>query len=840
MTAQDSLQTQGSIKDYFSIEGHVAATRTADGYSALDLSRNQHVTLWLVREMFPLDSEVVRLFLRRLMMIDAMEPRITDIIGFGVDCDGVGFAVMNPLDGAPIIAGNVEPAEAERRFLACVNLVARLHEQGIVCGDLGGSSFSLLRTGDVKFVGIAGAFERSDILEQAASAHLPIETLHFLAPEQSQGGMGDYRADVFALGVLGFALLARRFPFGGQPLVMQGNPGDIPNALPESIVSMRPDMPAWADDILGRCLAIDKAQRFESAVTLREEIQQVRQKLTEGKYYALQTSGRSSASARAASGATATSATMSGDGVAVTGNTNGVANSTLHDTQVMQPASNIALLRSRLSRPRLRRMLTAAFVGAVIFMAVAYIAIRQNDDSPMNAGLVAHRFVAHRDISKAIEELAREDVPFQQQEINVETLAASDDPVAHDVLLTAARDTHSEAFRRLAERALLDRARRLGLTRSADEIATWISTLRGSQTLPAQYEPLLKSLDVTLPIEARNAAIRQAYAGDPKFTLRLAAALALDSTNITEYQPVIGQLVGDALRLDDAVGRSVLALILASQELTAAYGDDVIQRKEQLPDADVLWALGVLAERSDPRVRAFANLALDRGLVSPLRQKFLIYVRDRSDLPVDVLLGLVAAGRGVLQVDQISAFGRWYDVSVEPILYAVCADQNDTKILLEAFDTVASRSLSIEPGAGLVEWVRANYWDDRAAFAHAIGVLTNVESVEAQEIQSALDIFDRFAKDTELIGIFLETANPAIVKPVIARYRDLVGVGRLLNLLNNSDPDIRLTAIDALKDYNDVGALRLIIDGYERERDPRVKKAYETSFWVIKERLRTK
>ncbi len=42
--------------------------------------------------------------------------------------------------------------------------------------------------------------------------------------------------------------------------------------------------------------------------------------------------------------------------------------------------------------------------------------------------------------------------------------------------------------------------------------------------------------------------------------------------------------------------------------------------------------------------------------------------------------------------------------------------------------------------------------------------------------------------------------------------------------------------MQALKGFNDVGALKIVLDHYEKERDQNVKEVYKETFWVIKRR----
>src|SRR5690606_8589325 len=125
------------------------------------------------------------------------------------------------------------------------------------------------------------------------------------------------------------------------------------------------------------------------------------------------------------------------------------------------------------------------------------------------------------------------------------------DPLAHDILVKTARESEDTELRSLAEKSIVDRARRLGLLRSAEQVRQWLRISRQGVLSPA-YEPVLKSLDTTLPIEARSGFLRQAYATEPQLILKLAVALAIDTDKLQEYQPVISQLVGDSIKLESA------------------------------------------------------------------------------------------------------------------------------------------------------------------------------------------------------------------------------------------------------------------------------------------------
>jgi hypothetical protein len=235
-------------------------------------------------------------------------------------------------------------------------------------------------------------------------------------------------------------------------------------------------------------------------------------------------------------------------------------------------------------------------------------------------------------------------------------------------------------------------------------------------------------------------------------------------------------------------------------------------------------------------VRAIASTAVERGILSQVRGYFLSVVRDRGDLPPDVMASLIRAAAGILRLEDINNFGRWYDVQSEKVLLAVLADSTDPVLLAEAFDNLSGKSLTIEPAVSLVDWVRGRHWDNRANFAHAIGVLSFIDLVSVDDVIRALQGLDAFARDPKLIAILLDTRNTAVVRTVVEKYSEMLGLGGLISLLSYPEKEIRIIAVRKLKDFNDVAALRLIIQNYNNEKEQDVRQIYRETFWVIRER----
>jgi formylglycine-generating enzyme required for sulfatase activity len=85
----------------------------------------------------------------------------------------------------------------------------------------------------------------------------------YLAPEQVTGEPSDHRADIFALGVMAYEMLAGRTPYEGSTptaVMMKRLAGP-----PEPLTKVRPEVPQEVQDAVDGCLAVDPAERFQSA-----------------------------------------------------------------------------------------------------------------------------------------------------------------------------------------------------------------------------------------------------------------------------------------------------------------------------------------------------------------------------------------------------------------------------------------------------------------------------------------------------------------------------------------------------------------------------------------------
>ncbi len=182
--------------------------------------------------------------------------------------DGTPFLVMELLDGETLDRrlereGRLEVIDAieiAEQLLAGLEVV---HRAGIVHRDVKPANVFLLR-GDrprIKLLdfGVSKIGDESRLTRTGEIVGTP----RYLAPEQARGAELDLRADVWAVGVVLYEMIAGELPFAAETVSGIVTRILVDTPLPPS--AHRPEVPKALDRILEVALAKDPAERYESA-----------------------------------------------------------------------------------------------------------------------------------------------------------------------------------------------------------------------------------------------------------------------------------------------------------------------------------------------------------------------------------------------------------------------------------------------------------------------------------------------------------------------------------------------------------------------------------------------
>ena len=141
-----------------------------------------------------------------------------------------------------------------------------LHQQNVVHLDLKPANVLIRPDGSAVLMdfGLSCHAHYPDLLaEQLRKA---VGSPAWMAPEQVVGVRGDPRSDVFAIGVMLYQLATGELPFGAPQTT-----GGLRQRLwmdPPPPRQLQPQLPAWLQEIILRCLAPEAADRYPSAAHL--------------------------------------------------------------------------------------------------------------------------------------------------------------------------------------------------------------------------------------------------------------------------------------------------------------------------------------------------------------------------------------------------------------------------------------------------------------------------------------------------------------------------------------------------------------------------------------------
>jgi WD40 repeat protein/predicted Ser/Thr protein kinase len=208
-------------------------------------------------------------------------PGIAQIYEAGVAEDGQPFFAMEFIRGLPLdeyARRQALPLRERLELLARVcDAVQHAHDQGVIHRDLKPANILVQESGQPKVLdfGVARATD-ADLLTGAGLTRTGdlLGTPDYMSPEQVAADPAaiDHRADVYALGVILFELLAHRLPYQleGRPLAEVARL--ILEEEPPWLGSVNPELRGDVETIVAKALAKDPARRYPSAADLAADL----------------------------------------------------------------------------------------------------------------------------------------------------------------------------------------------------------------------------------------------------------------------------------------------------------------------------------------------------------------------------------------------------------------------------------------------------------------------------------------------------------------------------------------------------------------------------------------
>jgi serine/threonine-protein kinase len=261
-----------ALRDRYRLERELGHGGMGSVYLAEDLKHHRRVAVKVLRPDLSASLGTDR-FLREIEVAARLQhPAILPLHDSG-QADGYVFYIMPYVEGESLrdrLARQHElPVEEASRILSEVlDALAYAHAKGVIHRDIKPDNIMLAgRHALLLDFGVAKAVNESAGPDFVTTTGIALGTPSYMAPEQAVADREvDHRADLYAVGVVGYEMLAGRRPFPGntaqQIVVAQMT------KAPDDLRGHRPAVPAPLAATIMRAIERNPADRWQSAAEM--------------------------------------------------------------------------------------------------------------------------------------------------------------------------------------------------------------------------------------------------------------------------------------------------------------------------------------------------------------------------------------------------------------------------------------------------------------------------------------------------------------------------------------------------------------------------------------------
>ena len=243
-------------------------------YKAWDLELDRLVALKVIRPELAAHEEILQRFKQELILARKItQKHVIRIFDLG-EADGVKFITMEFIDGKDLTSlirekGRLSFEEcADVIFQTCTALDAA-HSEGVVHRDLKPQNIMVEKSGRIIVMdfGIARTMEQGGGMTSTGAL---LGTPDYMSPEQVMGEHVDARSDLFTLGIIFYQLLVGQLPYKADTIqAAMFKRTREKSKLPAEV---DPGVPALLSDITAKCMQMEPAQRYQSALEIQRDI----------------------------------------------------------------------------------------------------------------------------------------------------------------------------------------------------------------------------------------------------------------------------------------------------------------------------------------------------------------------------------------------------------------------------------------------------------------------------------------------------------------------------------------------------------------------------------------
>lgn len=285
-----------SSLSHYRILSKIGAGGMGEVYLAQDTSElGRTVALKILPVAVAQDKDRLQRFTQEARTVSNLNhPNILTVYEFG-QSDSASFIATEYIDGVTLrqhLSGRrsklIDVLDVTVQIVAALNAA---HEAGITHRDLKPENVMVRKDHIVKILdfGLAKLSESKSTINPSTGSEdatrmqvntspgIVMGTVSYMSPEQSVAKDVDHRTDIWSVGVLLYEMLAGVVPFTGKDIHRQIIA--IQEAEPTPLSQQVEGVPERLEEIVAKCLAKDKNERYQTAKDLLIDLRNLRRKL---------------------------------------------------------------------------------------------------------------------------------------------------------------------------------------------------------------------------------------------------------------------------------------------------------------------------------------------------------------------------------------------------------------------------------------------------------------------------------------------------------------------------------------------------------------------------------
>ncbi len=267
---------QSALGDAYHLEKELGGGGMSRLFLAQEASLNRQVIIKVLPPEFASEVSAARFRQEIELAARLQHPNILPVLAAGARGELL-YYVLPYVPGESLRhrltrEGKLPVADAVQILREMADALASAHAEGVIHRDVKPENVLLEGSHAVLTdFGVARALMEARSGERLTDTGLAVGTPGYMSPEQAAGERNiDARADVYALAVVGYEMLAGKPPFEGPSAqaVLAAHLTTPARPLQE----LRPEIPAVVAEVIARALAKNPAERLRTAAEFREAL----------------------------------------------------------------------------------------------------------------------------------------------------------------------------------------------------------------------------------------------------------------------------------------------------------------------------------------------------------------------------------------------------------------------------------------------------------------------------------------------------------------------------------------------------------------------------------------